>query len=1025
MGALGPRRIADRGRLVDYAQPLSFTLNGKEYSGFAGDTLASALIASDVHFVGRSFKYHRPRGFVGSGYEEPNALFGVGEQGRFEPNLRGPVVELYGGLTAQTQNHWPSLGFDFGAANGWFSRLLPAGFYYKTFLRPRAAWKHVFEPFIRRAAGLGKAPQERDSDRYEQVHVTVDVLVVGGGVAGLQAAKTAAEAGARVMLVEQAPVFGGRALVDGGAIDGRAAAEWAASAARELGALPGVILRSRTQATTALDHNYILCEERLTDHLAPTDASGPRKRLWRVRARRLVVAAGAIERPIPFANNDLPGVMLASAMRDYVELYGAAPGRNAALYVSNDDGYRTALTLMEAGLSVAAVIDARSGSTGDLPRKVEEKGVDVIFGAAIAKAEGKRRIEAVEIAERRESGRLGARVRIECDALGVSGGWNPTLHLWSQLGGKVTWDERRICFAPEEGNPPRGGDGAPIADCVGAAAGRFDLADILADGSAAGLEAARACGFGASEHPHRFEVDMPREGAAQAIWFSPSDGAYASGAKHFVDFQNDVTVADVELAAREGYESVEHLKRYTTLGMATDQGKLSNVNGLAVLADVRGVSISEVGVTTFRPPYTPLTIGSIAGASVGKLFKPARKTPIHSWHERHGAVWEQVGDWRRPFSYPQLKGDGAAMERRREASYREVDATRQRVGMLDASTLGKIEVFGPDAGKFLDLIYTNKISTLKPRRCRYALTCDDNGMLFDDGVVARLDDGERAEAQRFLCHTTSGGADRVYAWMEEWLQTEFTSLDVRLLNVTEQWGQINVAGPKAREVLEALSGDIDFSKSALPFMSCATGWLAGAQVRVFAISFTGELSYEIAVPSGATLSLWETIFEAGRVYGVTPFGTEALHIMRAEKGFPMIGDETDGTVTPRDLGLGWALSTKKPDYIGRRAVQRPYLMDPDRRRFVGLLTEEPTEVLPEGAHAVEGARANGLPRMIGHVSSSYWSPTLKRSIALAMIERGPERIGSTVTIPLGGRKTIRAKVVDPRFYDPENERLAQ
>ena len=482
------------------------------------------------------------------------------------------------------------------------------------------------------------------------------------------------------------------------------------------------------------------------------------------------------------------------------------------------------------------------------------------------------------------------------------------------------------------------------------------------------------------------------------------------GNKHFLDFQNDVTAADVELAAREGYESVEHAKRYTTLGMATDQGKLSNINGLAILADALKKPIPEVGTTTFRPPYTPISFGSIAGREARDLFKLVRKTPMHDWLDARGADWEPVGDWRRPFCIRQ------AGEDRHAAVTREILAVREKVGMLDGSTLGKIIVKGPDAGAFLDLLYTNMISTLKVGRCRYALMCNDNGFLFDDGVVVRLDE------ETFLCHTTSGGADRVHAWMEEWIQTEWPHMKVFTANVTEQYAQVVIAGPKARETLEALEGDIDLSAEGLPFMSFKDGVIAGCPARVHRISFSGELSYEIATPAAFGLSLWEAIHAAGEPHGITPYGTEALHVMRAEKGFIMIGDETDGTVTPHDLNLSWAVSKKKTDFIGKKAMERPFLQDPERKRLVGLLTESPDDVLPDGAHAVEGKRANGKAKMIGHVTSTYHSPTLKRSIAMALIRRGPERMGETLEFPVGGDKTIRAKVVEPTFYDPENAR---
>ena len=751
------------------------------------------------------------------------------------------------------------------------------------------------------------------------------------------------------------------------------------------------------------------------DHDPSAVAHGaPRHRLWRVRAGRVVAATGAIERPMPFAYNDVPGVMLAGAMRDYVGLYAAKPADRVVVYTNNDDAYQTAITLKTAGIEVPAILDSREGTNGDLPQRARQMGLRMVFGACVSKAFGKKGVEAVEASEIRPSGRPSVFERIECDGVAMSGGWNPVVHLWSHCGGKLSWDEQALMFRPDAARPPIRVDGAAGVDCAGRANGRFAWREIIEDGLAAGREAAELAGF-ASAPIAAPEVTEARRDRIEAMWFTPAVGAEATGSKHFLDFQNDVTAADVELAAREGYESVEHAKRYTTLGMATDQGKLSNINGLAILADARKSTIPQVGTTTFRPPYTPISFGSIAGREKGALFKPVRETPMHRWHAANGADWEPVGDWRRPYCYRRMTDNGK--ESREAAVKREILGVRERAGLLDASTLGKIIVGGPDAGRFLDRIYTNMISTLKPGRCRYALMCTDNGFLFDDGVVVRLDEG------KFLCHTTSGGADRVHAWMEEWLQTEWFDLEVFTANVTEQYAQIAIAGPKAREVLARLEGDIDLSAEALPFMSFVNGTLAGCPVRVHRISFSGELSYEIATPASFGLSLWEALLSAGAADDVAPYGTEALHVMRAEKGFIMIGDETDGTVTPHDLNLSWAVSKKKADFLGMRAMMRPYLCAPDRKRLVGLLTEDPNEVLPDGAYAVEGVRADGKPQTIGHVTSTYWSPTLKRSIAMALIKGGLERRkGEVVEFPVSSTRTIRAEVVDPVFYDPDNQK---
>ena len=1007
-------RLTEGGRLIDRSETVSFSFNGAALEGHPGDTLASALLANDRVLMGRSFKYHRPRGAIASGAEEPNALMGIGQGARFEPNARATTTELAAGMHAISQNHWPSLERDIGAINAAVASVAPvfsAGFYYKTFMYPRAAWKHVYEPFIRQAAGLGRAPTEPDPDSYEHLHAFADVLVAGGGLAGLTAARAAAASGAKVLLAEQTAHLGGRALVETDIeIEGRPAADWAAEQEAALEAMENVVIRRRCMAAGLYDHGWSLLYERVAEDGAADGA--PRHRLWKVRARQIVVATGAIERPLTFAMNDVPGVMLAGAVRDYIRLWGVCPGRRAVVFANNDDAYRTALALHDAGAEVAAVIDPRPEPGGPLPEAVTARGIALHPGHGIARVKGGKRVEGVEIGRITGTGQMGGSGGlVSCDLVAMSGGWSPVVHLYSHCGGKLAWDDAAAMFRPHpERGAPIGPDGQVNTRCAGTANGELMTGPALADAAEAGLAAAMAAGF-AGAQASMPQVSEPGQGPLMAHWFTPARGKYIHGTKHWVDYQNDVTAGDVRVAAREGYESVEHTKRYTTLGMANDQGKTSNINGLALLADELGMPIPEVGTTTFRPPYTPISLGAIAGRERGALFKAIRKTAMHDWHAAHGADFEPVGDWFRPYCYLR------AGEDRHAAVTREVQNTRRNVGMLDASTLGKIVVQGPDAPAFLDRIYTNMMSSLRVGRCRYGLMCNENGFLFDDGVVVRLSE------DAYLLHTTSGGSDRVAAHLEEWLQTEWWDLRVHTLNVTDNWAQVAVAGPKAREVLRDAGIDIDLSAGALPFMGMAEGTLAGCPVRLFRITFSGELGFEVATPAVFGQRLWDAIGAAGAPHGIMPYGTEALHVMRAEKGFIMIGDETDGTVTPQDLGLHWAVSRKKADFIGKRAQERIDLTRPDRKQLVGLLTEDPKTVLPDGAHAVRELREAGRPmETIGHVSSTYFSPTLGHSIAMALIESGRERMGEVLKFPLEDGSVIRAEVVDPVFYDKEGAR---
>ncbi|AGT09745.1 sarcosine oxidase subunit alpha family protein [Paracoccus aminophilus] len=973
MSDQGPFRLSSGGRLIDRAYQLPFRFDGRHLRGVQGDTLASALLANGQLMMGRSFKYHRPRGPVASGAEEPNALLGLGQGGRFEPNQRATTTPLVGGMVTTSQNAWPSLNFDIGAINNKLYRFLPAGFYYKTFIHPRPAWKHLFEPIIRRSAGLGKAPTEKDPDSYEQAYGFADVVIVGGGIAGLEAAKEAAAAGKSVAVLEQTGHWGGRTPTDHP--DGAARV---AALVAELSELPNVQLRRNTMATGLYDHGYLLAREALADH--DPNAGIPRQRLWRIRAGHVVTATGALERPLAFAGNDVPGVILASAVRDFIDLYGVAPGRRIVVMTNNDDAYRTALLALDAGLEVPVILDARSTATGPLAAEARKRGIRVLTGSAIAGIKGGKAVEAVKVCDQLGSGEV--RETVEADCVAMSGGWSPVVHLWSHCGGKLNWDEAQAQFAPDPNRPPTGADGKAMASAVGAASGDLRVAALT----------------GAVE-----------EAPLKPVWIMPEHATRQMRFKMWLDFQNDVKVSDVQLAAQEGYESVEHTKRYTTLGMATDQGKLSNINGLAILSDALSQPIPRTGTTTFRPPYTPLTLGAIAGEARDEVFQPLRKTAVHNWHEARGVHWEPVGLWRRPYCYP-AKGESHA-----DAVAREIRAVRGGVGTLDASTLGKIIVKGPEAGKFLDMMYTNMMSSLPIGKCRYGLICSENGFLSDDGVVVRLSD------DTWLVHTTSGGADRIHGHFEDWLQCEWWDWKVYTANVTEQWAQIAVAGPKARTLLERLGG-MDLSPETLPFMGFVEGELAGIPARVYRISFSGELSFEIAVPAGRGLELWEKLHELGRDLGVTPYGTEAMHVMRAEKGFIMIGDETDGTVIPQDLGLDWAISKKKADFIGKRAQERSFMASPDRWKLVGLESLDGRQI-PDGAYAVaDGVNANGQRNTQGRVTSTYISPTLNKPIAMGLVHRGPARMGEVIEFTNPGGEPVKARIVDPVFFDKEGTR---
>ncbi|HWK47558.1 MAG TPA: sarcosine oxidase subunit alpha family protein [Stellaceae bacterium] len=992
--AVQPYRVASGG-LIDRSTDLAFSFDGVSYAGCQGDTLASALLANGVRLVGRSFKYHRPRGIYSAGPEEPNALVRLGKGDRAEPNTRATMVELFDGLTADSQNRWPSLKFDVMATTGLLSPFFPAGFYYKTFMWPPRLWM-TYEKVIRRAAGLGISPDLPDPDRYERRSAHCDVLVVGGGPAGIAAALAAAETGARVMLVDERADFGGSLCRERRSIDGAPALTWVDAAMRGLAALPEVTILSRTTAFGYYDHNNIGLVERVIDHAPTPGGNLPRQRLWTVQAREVVLAQGAIERPLVFAGNDLPGVMLASAARAYVNQYAVKPGERAVVFTNNDDAYRTALDLSDAGATVAAVVDIRPGGGGPLASLVRAKGIEILTGQAVAAVKGKLAVTGVEIRPVGDLDRPGR--RIACDLVASSGGWTPSVHLFSQSGGKLKFDEAVHAFVP--------GQGKQRLHSAGSTTGAFALDACISQGFAAGAAAAGAAGFTTGRRPAVPAIEPDIETPLVPLWEVPA--AKGAHGKRFVDIQDDVTANDIGLAAREGYRSVEHLKRYTTLGMGTDQGKTSNMNGLALMAGLRGKSIPEVGTTTFRPPYTPIAFGTVTGRELGKHFQPVRRTPMHAWHERQGAAFTEAGLWLRPKYYVR-PGETPAV-----AITRETLNVRQAVGLVDVSTLGKIDVQGPDAAEFLDRLCANTIGNLPVGKARYHLMLREDGIVADDGTTSRI--GET----QFYVTTTTAKAGAVMADMEYYLQVVWPELRVQVASITEQWAVMALAGPNSRAVLETvLSG---FAAADLPHMGVCEGRVAGVPARVFRMSFSGELAYEIAVPADWGEAVWEAVLAAGAAQGIMPYGTEAMGIMRIEKGH-VAGPELNGTTTAADLGLGRMVSKKKR-FIGGRLLGRPCLADPNRQRLVGLVPVDGVTPLRGGAQLVADPYAPPPVALQGHVASVAVSPTLGHPIALAFLERGAERLGETLfaAFPLND-SAVEVRVVSPFFYDPEGTRL--
>ncbi len=990
--ATQPFRLPSGGQ-VDRSVAVPFTFDGKPFAGHPGDTLASALLANGVRLVGRSFKYHRPRGILSAGPEEPNALVELGSGPRREPNTRATTAELFPGLAATSQNRWPSLRTDLMGVNQVLTPVLAAGFYYKTFMWPASFWEKVYEPVIRRAAGLGRAATGSDPDHYDRVNAHCDVLVIGAGPAGLLAALTAVRAGARVVLCEEDSRLGGRLLSDRRTIDGRPALDWVRDVEAELRSSPDCRVLTRTGVFGVFDGEYGAVE-RVTDHLAETPDHLPRQRIWRIVARRHVLAAGSIERPLVFGDNDRPGVMMAGAVRSYLNRFGVAPGSRAVLFVNNDDGASTAADLAAAGVAVAAVVDARPNVPDAVRAAAEAAGAPLLAGAVVTRVRGHLAVRAAEV--RAADGR---RHRFDCDLLAMSGGWSPTVHLTSHHGSRPRWDEARAAFLPAPDLPA----GMAVA---GAANGTLSLADCLASAAAAGAEAAGLAGYQTAVPP---VPGTGEEGVGQRPLWRVRGGR----GKAFVDFQNDVAGTDIALAHREGFRSAEHIKRYTTLGMATDQGKTANVNGVAMMAELSERGIAETGTTTFRPPYTPVAIGALAGPHRGQAFRPVRHTPTHAWAAENGATFVAAGAWLRAQYFPRPDEAGWLQTVTREAR-----TVREAVGWCDVTTLGKLDIQGPDAAALLDRLYVNTFSTLKVGRCRYGVMLREDGVVMDDGTAARL------APDHFVVTTTTANAVKVSQHVEFCLQWLWPELDVQAISVTEQWAQLAVAGPRSRAVLERLADPpFDLSDTAFPYMACAElSVCGGLPARLFRLSFSGELAFELAVPARYGDALARRVMEAGAPFGIAPYGTEALGVLRVEKGHAA-GGELNGTTTAADLGLGRMVSKKK-EFIGRALAQRPGMADPGRQAMVGLRPVDRGARLRGGAHLLPRGAEAVAANDEGYVTSAVFSPALGHWIGLGLLARGPERVGEVVRVhdPVRGTD-FEAEVVSPVFVDPEGVRL--
>ena len=989
-------------KFIDETSRVSFKFNGKIYYGFKGDTLASALMANDVHLVGRSFKYHRPRGIMTAGSEEPNAILQVNDNTPYtEPNVRATEIEIYEGLEATSQNCWPNVSFDIGGISNILSPLLPAGFYYKTFMWPANFWEK-YEHFIRHSAGLGKSPKVADPDIYDHKYIHCDVLVIGAGISGIIAAKTAAQNNLKTLLLDEKTEIGGTTIYQNSnnfKINNEISSDWLINEINELKKLDNLEIKTRTSVAAYHGYNYLLARENLTDHLSKNEKQGKiRQRLLKIRAKKVIVATGSLERPLIFDNNDRPGIMLSSAIKKYADYYGVICGKKNVFFTNNDTAYESAISLFKKGINVQAIIDIREKSDSSIIKQTENLGIKIYWSHTVVNTYGYKKLKQISIMKLSKDGQsvVDSITNIDCDCLGMAGGWTPAVHLFTQSGGKLKFRDEDQVFIPSE-YPSK-------QISIGSCNGDFEL-DVLIKNSSNSLK--KFLEIKKTDYEN-LSVVTSKEKNKRNIWLLPTD-KISGKTKPFVDYQNDATANDIKLALREGFRSIEHVKRYTTTGMGTDQGKLGNMHALGIIADTTGVKMGEVGTTTFRPPYTPLTFGTIVGRNVGEYFDSFRRTPMNDWHIENKAEFENVGQWKRAWYYPKKN------ETMHQAVQRESVAARYSAGILDASTLGKIDIQGSDSSEFLNRVYTNAWSKLAVGKCRYGLMLNEDGMVYDDGVTTRLNENH------YIMTTTTGGAANVMGKLEDYLQTEWPELDVYLTSVTDHYATASVCGPNSKKILNKLIPTLDLSNENFPHMSFKEAQIGNIKCRVMRISFTGEHSYEINVQANYGKSLWGQCMDAGKEFNITPYGTEAMHLLRAEKGFIIVGQDTDGTMTPIDLQMDWIVSKKKYDFIGKRSLYRSDTMRDDRKQLVGLVTDNPKEVLEEGAPIVSELNQSPV-EMLGHVTSSYFSPNLNKSIALAVVRGGKNMMGKKLYVPMEDR-AINVTIVDPVFLDKENKRL--
>ncbi len=984
---------------INRDKKISFTFNGKKYFGYEGDTLASALLANGIHLVGRSFKYHRPRGFFGAGVDEPNAKVQLYKGAKTEPNANATEVELVEGLIVKSQNCWPSVSFDFGAINNLFQKFFPAGFYYKTFMWPKSFWYKVYEPIIRKAAGLGVAPLKPDPDRYEHKYEYCDVLIAGSGPSGLASALAAAKNGARVILAEDKSRFGGSLLVDEVTIGNKKGKEWADEAISQLKSMPNVIVKNRSQVFGYYDHNMMVMVERTRDHIENPNKFTPRQKLWYIRAKEIVISTGSLERPLIFGNNDRPGILLSSAAKEYLKVYGVLVGRKPIIFTNNDSAYDTAIEFKKNGIN-PLVVDTRTNSDSSVISEAKNLNIDIKFSHGIANTKGYLKVNSAIIGKfNSDKSSYENLEEVSCDCICVSGNWTPTVHLSSQSGNKLKFNETIDAFIPNQSRQKE--------STIGSANGSFTLKQALEDGFNKGFELSNKITNKNSKSTAPTSNERSY-GEHDKFWCMPlpKNKHY----KRFVDFQNDVAVSDIELAVREGFRSIEHVKRYTTLGMATDQGKTSNLNGLQLVSNIEGKIVPEVGHTTFRPPYTAVTIGTIVGREVGKHYRPTRKSPMHEWHEKNNAVFVDAGLWLRPRYYKQ------GNESLEEAAKREANNVRKNVGVCDVTSLGKIDIKGPDTAEFLNRIYTNAWMKLPVGKARYGVMLREDGIVFDDGTTTRISENH------FHMTTTTAQAVNVLAHLEYYLQVVWPELNVNVLSTTEQWAGAALAGPNSRELLSKLFPETNILNEALPFMGYKESDLFDVPARIFRISFSGELAYEINVESSYGTFMWEKIIEFGQEMNIEPYGTEALSTLRIEMGH-VAGSELDGRTIPYDVSLEGMLSKKK-DFIGKRSLTREAFLNPKREKVVGVIPLDKKTTIPEGSHLVKDGNASSPNPKLGHVSASCWSVEYNNPFSLAIIQDGKNRIGEKLyaVSPLNN-KNIAVEIVSSHYVDPKGERV--